>query len=166
LRGRRCRGAEENHPAEAYSGRKHVQRTFAPRASKKLRPSPSLTRAPGPWDARVGAISPTEPEWPREFLQAQWQVEVRSFGRSVTVSGRRTLQAARTGGAAFTGGGGMLDCACGRCACRCVELRALCNDSPQTPPGPEGSNGSGIASCAAEYPKFLSSPRRRSSQSP
>ena len=36
-----------------------------------------------------------------------------------------------------------------------VGLRALCNDSPQTPPGPEGSNGSGIASCAAEYPKFL-----------
>src|SRR5437879_1560327 len=41
--------------------------------------------------------------------------------------------------------------------CRCVELRALCNDSPQTPPGPEGSNGSGSASCAAEDPKFLSS---------
>src|SRR5207244_11372224 len=40
--------------------------------------------------------------------------------------------------------------------CRCVELRALCNDSPQTPPGPEGSNGSGSASCAAEDPKFLS----------
>jgi DNA polymerase III subunit gamma/tau len=38
-----------------------------------------------------------------------------------------------------------------------VELRALCNDSPQTPPGPEGSNGSGPVSCAAEYPKFLSS---------
>jgi hypothetical protein len=36
-----------------------------------------------------------------------------------------------------------------------VELRALCNDSPQTPPGPEGSNGSGSVSCAAEYPKFL-----------
>jgi len=39
-----------------------------------------------------------------------------------------------------------------------VELRALCNDSPQTPPGPEGSNGSGSASCAAEYPKFLPTP--------
>jgi hypothetical protein len=39
--------------------------------------------------------------------------------------------------------------------CRSVELRALCNDSPQTPPGPEGSNGSGSVSCAAEYPKFL-----------
>jgi hypothetical protein len=39
--------------------------------------------------------------------------------------------------------------------CRWVELRALCNDSPQTPPGPEGSNGSGSVSCAAEYPKFL-----------
>ena len=38
-----------------------------------------------------------------------------------------------------------------------MELRALCNDSPQTPPGPEGSNGSGPVSCAAEYPKFLSS---------
>src|SRR6185437_10025245 len=36
-----------------------------------------------------------------------------------------------------------------------AELRALCNDSPRTPPGPEGSNGSGTASCAAEYPKFL-----------
>jgi hypothetical protein len=41
---------------------------------------------------------------------------------------------------------------------RSVELRALCNESPQTPPGPEGSNGSGSASCAAEYPKFLFSP--------
>jgi hypothetical protein len=40
---------------------------------------------------------------------------------------------------------------------RSVELRALCNDSPRTPPGPEGSNGNGSASCAAEYPKFLSS---------
>jgi hypothetical protein len=37
---------------------------------------------------------------------------------------------------------------------RSVELRALCNDSPRTPPGPEGSNGNGSASCAAEYPKF------------
>jgi len=44
--------------------------------------------------------------------------------------------------------------------CRSVELRALCNDSPQTPPGPEGSNGSGSVSCAAEYPKFLLSPAR------
>src|SRR5579862_6328218 len=41
--------------------------------------------------------------------------------------------------------------------CRCVELRALCDEVPRTPPGPEGSNGTGIASCAAEYPKFLSS---------
>ena len=41
--------------------------------------------------------------------------------------------------------------------CRSVELRALCNDSPRTPPGPEGSNGNGSASCAAEYPKFHSS---------
>jgi hypothetical protein len=40
---------------------------------------------------------------------------------------------------------------------RCVELRALCNDAPRTPPGPEGSNGTGITACAAEYPKFLSS---------
>jgi len=39
--------------------------------------------------------------------------------------------------------------------CRSVELRALCNDSPRTPPGPEGSNGNGSVSCAAEYPKFL-----------
>jgi hypothetical protein len=38
---------------------------------------------------------------------------------------------------------------------RSVELRALCNDSPRTPPGPEGSNGSGSASCAADHPKFL-----------
>src|SRR5690348_16906553 len=47
---------------------------------------------------------------------------------------------------------------------RSVELRALCNDSPRTPPGPEGSNGSGSASCAAEYPKFLSSQSRRPSE--
>jgi hypothetical protein len=47
-----------------------------------------------------------------------------------------------------------------RCDCRCVELRALCDEVPRTPPGPEGSNGTGIASCAAEYPKFLSSPGR------
>src|SRR5580704_18098771 len=40
---------------------------------------------------------------------------------------------------------------------RCVELRALCNAAPRTPPGPEGSNGTGITPCAAEYPKFLSS---------
>jgi len=38
-----------------------------------------------------------------------------------------------------------------------VELRALCNVAPRTPPGPEGSNGTGITPCAAEYPKFLSS---------
>src|ERR1700720_2166608 len=44
---------------------------------------------------------------------------------------------------------------------RCVELRALCDEVPRTPPGPEGSNGTGIASCAAEYPKFLSSAARR-----
>jgi len=60
---------------------------------------------------------------------------------------------------------GMLDSAkrsCRKKSCgadrRSVELRALCNDSPQTPPGPEGSNGSGSASCAADHPKFLSSP--------
>src|SRR5579872_4478255 len=41
--------------------------------------------------------------------------------------------------------------------CRSVELRALCDEVPRTPPGPEGSNGTGITSCAAEYPKFLSS---------
>ena len=44
---------------------------------------------------------------------------------------------------------------------RSVELRALCNDSPRTPPGPEGSNGNGSASCAAEYPKLLSSQPER-----
>jgi hypothetical protein len=36
-----------------------------------------------------------------------------------------------------------------------VELRALCNEVPRTPPGPEGSNGIGIASGAADHPKFL-----------
>jgi len=39
--------------------------------------------------------------------------------------------------------------------CRSVELRALCNEVPRTPPGPEGSNGTGIASCAPDHPKFL-----------
>jgi hypothetical protein len=39
--------------------------------------------------------------------------------------------------------------------CRSVELRALCNEVPRTPPGPEGSNGTGIASGAADHPKFL-----------
>src|SRR6516225_11794927 len=39
--------------------------------------------------------------------------------------------------------------------CRSVELRALCNEVPRTPPGPEGSNGTGITSGAADYPKFL-----------
>jgi hypothetical protein len=38
-----------------------------------------------------------------------------------------------------------------------VELRALCNEVPRTPPDPEGSNGTGIASGAADHPKFLSS---------
>jgi hypothetical protein len=63
---------------------------------------------------------------------------------------------------AFVRCGAVLDFAEQFCArkllrgdCRWVELRALCNDSPQTPPGPEGSNGSGSVSCAAEYPKFL-----------
>jgi DNA polymerase-3 subunit gamma/tau len=37
-----------------------------------------------------------------------------------------------------------------------VELRALCNEVPRTPPGPEGSNGTGITSGAADHPKFLS----------
>ena len=27
--------------------------------------------------------------------------------------------------------------------CRIVELRASCNEVPRTPPGPEGSNGTG-----------------------
>ena len=40
--------------------------------------------------------------------------------------------------------------------CRSVELRALCNEVPRTPPGPEGSNGTGYASGAADHPKFLS----------
>ncbi len=48
------------------------------------------------------------------------------------------------------------------CGCRSVELRALCNEVPRTPPGPEGSNGIGIASGAADHPKFLAS--KRSSQ--
>src|SRR5216117_688236 len=39
--------------------------------------------------------------------------------------------------------------------CRSVELRALCNEVPRTPPGPEGSNGTGNALCAADHPKFL-----------
>src|SRR6266436_4455248 len=43
--------------------------------------------------------------------------------------------------------------------CRSVELRALCNEVPRTPPGPEGSNGTGIASCAPDHPKFLASQR-------
>jgi len=37
-----------------------------------------------------------------------------------------------------------------------VELRALCNEVPRTPPGPEGSNGTGITSGAADHPEFLS----------
>ncbi len=41
--------------------------------------------------------------------------------------------------------------------CRSVELRALCNEVPRTPPGPEGSNGTGITSGAADHPEFLSS---------
>src|SRR2546423_3438947 len=41
------------------------------------------------------------------------------------------------------------------CECRSVELRALCNEVPRTPPGPEGSNGIGIASGAADHPRFL-----------
>jgi len=36
-----------------------------------------------------------------------------------------------------------------------VELRALCNEVPRTPPGPEGSNGTGKTSGAADHPKFL-----------
>jgi DNA polymerase-3 subunit gamma/tau len=39
--------------------------------------------------------------------------------------------------------------------CRSVELRALCNEVPRTPPGPEGSNGIGNALGAADHPKFL-----------
>ena len=41
--------------------------------------------------------------------------------------------------------------------CRSVELRALCNEVPRTPPGPDGSNGTGIASGAPDHPKFLAS---------
>src|SRR5262249_42601416 len=44
--------------------------------------------------------------------------------------------------------------------CRSVELRALCDEVPRTPPGPEGSNGTGNASCAADHPEFLSPSRR------
>jgi len=31
-----------------------------------------------------------------------------------------------------------------------------CNEVPRTPPGPEGSNGTGITSGAADHPEFLS----------
>ena len=44
------------------------------------------------------------------------------------------------------------------CGCRRVELRALCDKVPRTPPGPEGSNGTGNALGAADHPKFLSPP--------
>jgi hypothetical protein len=47
------------------------------------------------------------------------------------------------------------------CGCRCVELRALCDEVPRTPPGPEGSNGTGITSCAAEYRELVSSAARK-----
>ncbi len=47
---------------------------------------------------------------------------------------------------------------CGACGCRRVELRALCDKVPRTPPGPEGSNGTGNALGAADHPKFLSPP--------
>jgi hypothetical protein len=53
----------------------------------------------------------------------------------------------------------VLNFACSRAEklrdCRSVELRALCNEVPRTPPGPEGSNGIGNASGAADHPKFL-----------
>ena len=39
--------------------------------------------------------------------------------------------------------------------CPLMELRALCNEVPRTPPGPEGSNGIGTASGAADHPRFL-----------
>jgi hypothetical protein len=45
--------------------------------------------------------------------------------------------------------------------CQSVELRALCNEVPRTPPGPEGSNGIGNASGAADHPKFLALAARR-----
>src|ERR1700738_3782612 len=45
--------------------------------------------------------------------------------------------------------------------CQSVELRALCNEVPRTPPGPEGSNGIGKASGAADHPKFLAPCSRR-----
>ena len=45
--------------------------------------------------------------------------------------------------------------------CRSVELRALCNEVPRTPPGPEGSNGIGNASGAADHPKFLALKAKR-----
>ena len=51
---------------------------------------------------------------------------------------------------------------CGARGCRRVELRALCDKVPRTPPGLEGSNGTGIALCAADHPKFLSPPARSS----
>jgi len=44
--------------------------------------------------------------------------------------------------------------------CRSVELRALCNEVPRTPPGPEGSNGTGNASGAADHPRFLAPQRK------
>jgi hypothetical protein len=42
-----------------------------------------------------------------------------------------------------------------------MELRALCNEVPRTPPGPEGSNGIGIASGAADHPRFLERAARK-----
>src|ERR1035437_7100538 len=40
-----------------------------------------------------------------------------------------------------------------------VRPRTSCNARPQPPPGPEGSNGSGFASCAADHPGSGISPR-------
>ena len=95
--------------------------------------------------------------------------EFRSHAARKTKSSTRVPQAHRTKISieplAFAVQTGMLDSAKRSCwkkiysaDRRSVELRALCNDSPRTPPGPEGSNGSGSASCAADHPKFLLSP--------
>jgi hypothetical protein len=54
--------------------------------------------------------------------------------------------------------------ACEVRGCRSVELRALCNEVPRTPPGPEGSNGTGNASGAADVPKFLALAKAKGNQ--
>jgi hypothetical protein len=114
---------------------------FAHPKDKALTPSAQRRR-------ERGEEKTSSPERRRKFPQ-RCAARVRRGARCGTLRCRPVLNFSNAAATRDTSGA---------CGCRRVELRALCDKVPRTPPGPEGSNGTGNALGAADHPKFLSPP--------